>query len=101
MVKKVVKKWSKSGQTQKMKIEKNGSGQKKWANGHFFFKSGQPESLEPQGFRAFLAKNPLFFINNPKKLKLYTIVYKIKNINKVCEKNWAFDQNTLERRKIE
>lgn len=69
------KKWAKSGQMtrksgQNSKIakielrkicEKLKIGQKKWANGHFYLKSGQAVTIGAQGFAGFLATFPLFF----------------------------------------
>jgi len=61
------------------------SGQKKWVFGHFYFKSGQPESIAAQGFAGSLATFPLLFlIKCDKKINKYI---------KVCEKKRVFDQS--------
>jgi hypothetical protein len=38
-------------------------GQKKWAIGHLFLKSGQRKSVAALGEFGFVAKNPLFSVN--------------------------------------
>ncbi len=44
---------------------------------HFYFKSGQAETLAPQGFAGFLAICPLFFLIKCEK-KILKIIYKWK-----------------------
>ncbi len=44
---------------------------------HFYFKSGQAETLAPQGFAGFLATCPLFFLIKCEK-KILKIIYKWK-----------------------
>jgi len=45
----------------------DGFGQKKWAFGHFYLKSGQRETVAPQGFAGFVATFPLFSLISVKK----------------------------------
>ena len=50
-----------SGQNEKLKILKIARGQKKWANGHFFFKSGQATNGYMMGFVRVRGHFPTFF----------------------------------------
>ncbi len=45
----------------------DGFGQKKWAFGQFYLKSGQRETVEAQGFAGFVATFPLFSLISVKK----------------------------------
>jgi hypothetical protein len=65
-----------------------------WPFGHFFYESGQAETVGAQGFAGFLAIWPLFFSIGVKKMKIKEY-FKIANNKRVCEKKWVFGQSNI------